>query len=87
MKLQTFMADNRNILEDKNKEPLIDDTSSEEDTVDQSLKTTEEERWGTIPGSRQATVMALMCSSQMQANPMVERGQPIKRYKKKNKNP
>ena len=86
MKLQIFIVDNRNISDDKNKELLLDDTFSEEDIADQPLKTTEEERQGTIPGFRQVTVMALMCS-QAQVNPTVKRGQPIKRYKKKNKNP
>ena len=80
------MADNKDLSDDKNSEKLLNDSSSDEDITDESLKTMEEERRGTIPGSRQATVMALMCS-QAQANPTVERGQPIKRSKKKKDNP
>ena len=81
------MVEHRNPLDDKDKELLIDDTSSEEETVDPVLKTTVEVRQVTIPGSVQVTVMALMCSSQMQANPAIERGAPIKRHKENNKNP
>ena len=36
------MADNRNTSKDK--EQLVDDTSSEEETIDQDLKITEEEK-------------------------------------------
>ena len=57
--------------------------SSKEETVNPDLRKTEEERCGTIPGSLQATAMALMCSSHAQANPTVEPGTPIKRHKKK----
>ena len=81
------MVENKDSSVGKEREQLVDDTSSEEETVDPELKTTEEERQGTIPGSVQATAMALMCSSHAQANPTVKRGEPIKRHKKKNKNP
>ena len=80
------MVENKDSSAGKEKEPLVDDMSSEEETVDPELRTTEEERSGTIPGLVQATVMALMCSH-TQVNPTVEQGAPIKRHKKKNKNP
>ena len=80
------MVQKKDSLAGKEKEPLVDDMSSEEETVDPELRTTEEERSGTIPGLVQATVMVLMCS-RTQVNPTVERGAPIKRHKKKNKNP
>ena len=79
------MAENKDLSTGKEKEPLVDDMSSEEETVTPELRITEEERCGTIPGSVQATAMALMCS-RVQVNPTVERGTPIKRHKKKNKN-
>ena len=45
------------------------------------------EEWrGTIPQSVQVMVMVLMCS-RVVANPTAERGKPLKRHKKKNKNP
>ena len=80
------MVENKDSLTDKEKELLVDDTSSEEETVNPELRMTEEEISGTIPGLIQATAMALMCS-RTQANPTVERVMPIKRHKKKNKNP
>ena len=80
------MVENKDSSAGKEKEPLVDDMPSEEETVDPELRTTEEERHGTIPGLVQATAMALMCS-RAQANPTVERGAPIKRHKMKNKNP
>ena len=43
-RLQIFMAENKDSLVSKEKELLVDDTSSEEETVDPELKTTEEER-------------------------------------------
>ena len=43
------MVENKDLLAGKEKEPLVDDTSSEEETVDPELRTTEEERCGTIP--------------------------------------
>ena len=69
--LQTFMAHNKDSSTGKEKELLVDDTLSEEETVDPELRTMEEKRRGTIPGSSQATTMALMCS-RAQANPTVE---------------
>ena len=84
MRLQTFIMENKDSSAGKEKEVLVDDTSSEEETVHPELRTTKEERCSTTPGLVQA--MALMCSH-MQANPTVERGAPIKRHKKKNKNP
>ena len=80
------MVKNKDLLAGKEKEPLVDDTSSKEETVDPELRTTEEERSGTISELVQAAAMALMCSC-TQANPTVEQGAPIKRHKKKNKNP
>ena len=80
------MTDNKGSTDDQNSEKLLDDSSSDDDSPDPSLKTTEEERHGTISGSKQATAMALMCMK-AQANPTVERGKPIKRSKKRNKNP
>ena len=80
------MAENKDLSTGKEEEPLVDDTSSEEETVAPELRTIEEERRGTIPGSTQVTAMALMWS-RAQANPTVERGTPIKRHRKKNKNP
>ena len=44
LKFQIFMADNKDLSDDKNHEKLLDDSSSDEDTTDKSLKTTEEER-------------------------------------------
>ena len=52
------MTENKDSLTGKEKEPLVDDTSSKEETVNPELRTTEEERSGTIPGSVQATAMA-----------------------------
>ena len=81
------MVENKDLSVGKEKEQLVDDMSSEEETVNPELKTTEEERRGNIPGSVQVTMMALMCSSHTQVNPTVERGMPIKRHEKKNNNP
>ena len=50
-------------------------STSEEDERDPSLRLTEEEHRGTIPGSTQATAMALTMT-RAQANPVVERFQP-----------
>ena len=47
----------------------------------------EEEKRGTIPGSTQATAMALVCTLHTTVNPTVERGKAIKRNKKKNTKP
>ena len=77
------MASNKE-TENKSKEVLSDDPSTSEDEErDSALKLTEEERRGTVPGSTQATAMALTFT-QAQANPVVERGQPRK-VKKKSK--
>ena len=80
------MAENKDLSTGKKEELLVDDTSSEEETVAPEFRTIEEERRDTIPGSTQVTAMALMCS-RAQVNPTVERGVPIKRYRKMNKNP
>ena len=53
---------------------MSDDTSSDEEICD-SLKTTWEEKQGTIPESPQATAVARSFSS-AEANPVVERGSP-----------
>ena len=66
----------------KNKDTMSDDpSSSEEEQRPTSLQVTEEERRGTIPGSTQATAMALTFS-RAQANPVVERSRPRKTKKK-----
>ena len=66
-------------------ERLIDsDDSSSDASVDDSLKVTEEEKRGTIPGSTTDTAMAL-AGARAQSNPTVERGPP--RRKKKVKKP
>ena len=80
------MAENKDSSTGKEKELLVDDMSSEEETTAPELRTTEEERCGTIPVLVQVTAMALMCS-RAQVNPTVDRGKPIQRNKKKNKNP
>ena len=80
------MVENKDSSTGKEKELLVDDTSSEEETVAPELRTTEEKRCSTISGLVQTTAMTLMCS-RAQANPTVKRGAPIRRHKKKNKNP
>ena len=67
--------------EDHHSERLLDD-SSDDEIVDKTLKTTEEERRGTIPGSVSATASAL-AGARAQANPIVERGPPRRRKKSK----
>ena len=62
---------------------IAQDDSSSEESIDDSLKATEEEKRGTIPGSTVATAMAL-AGTRAQSNPTVERGPP--RCKKKVKN-
>ena len=62
---------------------LLDD-SSDEEPIDPTLKMTEEERRGTIPGSISATASAL-AGARAQANPTVERGPPRRRKKSKAK--
>ena len=65
------MVENKDSLAGKEKEWLVDDTSSEEETANPELKTMEEERCGTIPGLFQATAMALV-SSRAQVNLTVD---------------
>ena len=60
---------------------LLDD-SSDEEVLDRTLKTTEEEHRGTIPGSTNATASAL-AGARAQGNPIVERGPPRRRKKSK----
>ena len=55
---------------------LSDDSSIE--SAEESLRTTDAERAGTIPASPQATAMA-MAGARAQANPTVERGPPRRR--------
>ena len=50
--------------------PMSDDDTESE--TDDTLKTTEEEKWGTVPQSPYATAAALLCTTS-QANPTVER--------------
>ena len=68
---------------DNPRDRLLDD-SSDEEPIDPTLKTTEEERRGTIPGSTSATASAL-AGARAQANPTVERGPPCRRKKSKAK--
>ena len=59
------------------------ESSEEEDTIPQHLKTSIEEReYGTIPGSATATSVALSFT-RAQCNPTVERGPPKKKEKTK----
>ena len=53
------------------------DDSWSGESVDESLKTTEEEKCGTIPGSTEATAMTLV-GARAQSNPIVERGPPCR---------
>ena len=69
--------------QDNPRDRLLDDTSDNE-PIDPTLKTTEEECRGTIPGSTSATASAL-AGAQAQANPTVERGPPRRRKKSKAK--
>ena len=64
----------------------MEDSSSEEEEQSDELKITEEEKWGTIPGSTAATAMAL-AYSRTTINPTVECGLPKKTHKRKNKQP
>ena len=68
---------------DNPRDRLLDD-SSDEEPIDPTLKTTEEEHRGTIPGSTTATALAL-AGARAQANPTVERGPPRRRKKNKAK--
>ena len=51
--------------------PTLSDDSMSEEEPDPTLATTEEERRGTIPGSNEATAMAL-AGQQAIVNPVVE---------------
>ena len=62
MILCTGTVDNSDQLKFMEQEPLVDDSSSDEEEVRDNLKLTEEEQWGTIPGSMAAMAMALTCS-------------------------
>ena len=73
-----------NHQKDNPRDRLLDD-SSDGEPIDPTLKTMEEERRGTIPGSISATALAL-AGAQAQANPTVERGPPRRRKKNKAKN-
>ena len=64
------------------KEPLIVDDLSSEESSDNTLNVTEEEKRGTVPGSTVATAMAL-AGARAQGNPTVERGPPHKRKRPK----
>ena len=56
---------------------VLSDDSSSDDEGDLTLTTTEEEHRGTIPGSNEATAMAL-AGQQAVVNPVVERAKPQK---------
>ena len=62
--------------------PLISDDSSSDDSINNTLNVTEEEKQGTIPSSTVATAMAL-AGERAQNNPIVERGPPHRRKKSK----
>ena len=62
MILCTGTVDNSDQLKLMEQEPLVDDSSSDEEEVRDNLKLTEEEQSGTIPGSTAAMAMALTCS-------------------------
>ena len=81
------MAEGKKSSDNIDLRQLSDDTSSEEEPLPAELKVTEEEKRGAIPGSTQATVMALICTLQTTVNPTVKRGKPLKRNKKKNEKP
>ena len=81
------MAESREIVNDQEARPLSDDASSNDEPLPDDLKITEEEKRGTMPGSTQATAMALACTLHTTVNSTVERGKAIKRNKKKNKKP
>ena len=57
--------------------PTLSDDSTSEEEPDPTLATTEEERRATIPGSNEATVMALAGQRPI-ANPVVEQSKPHK---------
>ena len=57
--------------------PTLSDNLTSEEEPDLTLTTIEEERRGTIPGSNEATAMAL-AGQQAIANPVFERSKPRK---------
>ncbi len=67
---------------------MSDDSSSEDEPMPQALRVTEEERRGTVPGSAEATAMAMGMRA-AQPNPLVRRQQQdandAKRLKRKEK--
>ena len=65
------------------KRQLSDDTDSDS-SIDESLKTTEAEKRGTIPFSENATLVCL-AAVRAQSNGVVERGKFKKKKKKNNK--
>ena len=78
---------NRSLMAKKEKEPisqskyLSDSDSSNDNEINQRLKTSVEERqYNTIPGSAIATQIDLSYS-RVQANPTVERGPPCQKAK------
>ena len=81
------MAERKEVVNNSEARPLSADTSSDEESVPENFKITEEEKRGTIPGSTLATAMVLACTLHTTVNPTVERGKAIKRNKTKNKNP
>ena len=62
--------------------PKLPDDSSSDEEIPEKLKTTPEERAGTIPGSAHATAAAL-AGQRAQANPVVPRRKYIKVKKAK----
>ena len=57
--------------------PTLPDDSTSEEELDPTYAITEEEHRGTIPGSNEATAMAL-AGQRAIANPVVERSKPYK---------
>ena len=70
------MAERKPIKNNTAPKDLTDDSSSDEEVPPQLKTTIEEREYGTIPGSREATIAALS-HSRAQANPVVPRG-PIR---------
>ena len=63
---------------------IADDTTSDEDQNRPTLPTTEEERAGAVPGSAEATAVAVSLAP-AHGNPVVERSKPMQRKKIKRK--
>ena len=63
---------------------IADDTTSEEETQHPVVPTTEEERAGSIPGSAEATAVAVSLSTP-HGNPVVDRYHQVRRRTKKKK--